>query len=96
MFDTHVQAFESTSSSPPVADTATLPESVEKEDVAATSPWLSVVQAARHCGWPCRNGRAPASFYELAAHIGYKINGQWRIHIDDLDGYIRARRGGAA
>ena len=95
MYDRHVQAFESTGSSPPIADATHSPDP-EGHSRAVASPWLSVVQAARHCGWPCRNGRAPASFYELADRIGYKIHGQWRIHIEDLDGYIRASRGGAA
>jgi hypothetical protein len=52
-------------------------------------PWLSVVEAARHSGWPCQNGRAPQSFYDLAKRIGSKVNGKWRIHIDDLDAEIR-------
>jgi hypothetical protein len=52
-------------------------------------PWLSVVDAARHAGWPCPNGRAPASFYVLAARIGVKLNGKWRVHVDDLDAELR-------
>ena len=52
-------------------------------------PWLTVVEAARYAGWPCPADRAPASFYEIAQRIGVKINGKWRIHVDDLDGEIR-------
>ena len=53
------------------------------------APWLSVVEAARHAGWPCANGRAPASFYDLAQRVGVKFNGKWRIHRDDLDAEMR-------
>jgi hypothetical protein len=55
----------------------------------ARGPWLSVVDAARHAGWRCPNDRAPASFYELAKRIGVKINGKWRVHVDDLDAELR-------
>jgi hypothetical protein len=55
----------------------------------ARGPWLSVVEAARHAGWRCPNDRAPASFYELAQRIGVKINGKWRVHVDDLDAELR-------
>jgi hypothetical protein len=63
----------------------TVPDSVPERQ----RPWLSVVEAARHAGWPCKNGRAPQSFYDLAKRIGSKVNGKWRIHVDDLDAEIR-------
>ena len=59
------------------------------ESPTGCGPWLSVVEAARHAGWPCKNGRAPQSFYDLAKRIGSKFNGKWRIHVDDLDAEIR-------
>ena len=67
-------------------------EIVEPEPVlpAIRSPWLSVVDAAKHAGWKCSNDRAPQSFYDLAHQIGSKVNGKWRIHVDDLDTWIRS------
>jgi len=54
-------------------------------------PWLSIVRAAEYAGYACENGRAPNSFYRVAREIGHKLNGQWRIHVDELDAYIGAR-----
>lgn len=54
------------------------------------SPWLDIVAAARWLGYPCPNGRAPNSIYAIAQAIGHRINGQWRIHIDELDAYVRS------
>jgi hypothetical protein len=71
--------------SPAVPDPVTVADS----QPAHQRPWLSVVEAARYAGWPCRNGRAPQSFYDLAKRIGSKVNGKWRIHVDDLDAEIR-------
>src|SRR6266496_1145325 len=68
-----------------MVDPETMPESQSERH----RPWLSVVEAARHAGWPCKNGRAPQSFYDLAKRIGSKVNGKWRIHVDDLDAEIR-------
>lgn len=65
------------------------PATVADSQSANLRPWLSVVEAARHAGWPCENGRAPQSFYDLAKRIGSKVNGKWRIHVDDLDAEIR-------
>jgi hypothetical protein len=72
-------------SSVAVPDPVTVAESQPEHQ----RPWLSVVEAARHAGWPCRNGRAPQSFYNLAKRIGSKVNGKWRIHVDDLDAEMR-------
>jgi hypothetical protein len=56
------------------------------------SPWLDIVAAARWACYACPNGRAPNSIYTLAARIGHKLNGQWRIHRDDLDAALRGER----
>ena len=64
-------------------------EQPSEPESVARGPWLSVVEAARHAGWRCPNDRAPASFYELAQRIGVKINGKWRVHVDDLDAELR-------
>jgi hypothetical protein len=63
--------------------------SVGSDHHPTRGPWLTIVEAARYAGWPCRNGRAPASFYELAQRIGMKLNNKWRIRRDDLDAEIR-------
>lgn len=56
----------------------------------APGPWLTVLQAARHLGYSCSNGRAPNSVYEIAQKIGFRLNERdWRIHVDDLDRYVR-------
>ncbi len=52
--------------------------------------WLTIVQAARHLGYACTNGRAPNSVYAIARKIGHQINGHWLIHTDDLDAYVRS------
>ena len=65
------------------------PAAVTDSQPGHQRPWLSVVEAARHAGWPCKSGRAPQSFYDLAKRIGSKVNGKWRIHVNDLDAEIR-------
>jgi hypothetical protein len=55
--------------------------------------WLTTVEAARYLGFPCLNGRAPSSIYQIATKIGSRLNGRWLIHPDDLDSYVRALRG---
>jgi hypothetical protein len=64
-------------------------EREREERLGDRRPWLSVVEAGRYAGWTCENGRAPASFYELAARIGVKFNGKWRIHVADLGAEMR-------
>jgi hypothetical protein len=46
---------------------------------------MTVLEAARYVGFPCANGRAPNSFYEIAKKIGYRFHGRWLIARDDLD-----------
>ena len=59
----------------------------------SSGPWLTVLDAARHLGYACVNGRAPSTIYEIAQEIGHKVNRRdWRLHVDDLDTYVR--RGG--
>jgi len=72
---------------PPASQVAGMPA---RPCEGGVGPWLSVVDAARYAGWPCTSGRAPQSFYEVAARIGCKVNGKWRIHIDDLETEIRS------
>jgi hypothetical protein len=56
------------------------------------TPWMTVVDAARYAGFPCTNGRAPNSFYDIANAIGYRLHGRWLIARADLDAYIRGER----
>jgi hypothetical protein len=57
-----------------------------------SSPWMTVVDAARYAGFPCTTGRAPNSFYAVARKIGYRLHGRWVIARTDLDAYIRGER----
>jgi hypothetical protein len=57
---------------------------------SALGPWLTVLQAARHLGYPCVNGRAPNSVYGIVQRIGFRLNQRdWRVHVDDLDRFVR-------
>jgi hypothetical protein len=58
----------------------------------APGPWLTAVGAARYLGYPCLNGRAPNGIYDILRKVGFKLNDRdWRVHIEDLDRYVRER-----
>jgi hypothetical protein len=59
--------------------------------VETSIPWLTIVEAAKHLGYACANGRAPNSMYAVADEIGYRVNGRWLIHPDDLDAWVRSQ-----
>jgi hypothetical protein len=54
--------------------------------------WLTIIEAARHLGYPCASAKAPNSVYELAEAIGHKVNGRWLISLQELDAWVRRAR----
>jgi hypothetical protein len=56
---------------------------------AGADQWLTIVEAARHIGYPCLGGKAPNSVYDIAQKIGHKVNGRWVIALSELDEWIR-------